>query len=383
MFNKILWESVCIGDVAYEIADRIDKPSESNLKRFVGLEHFDSGELRIRRWGSTETLTSSMKRFQVGDILIARRNVYLKRASLADFDGICSGDAIVLREKDHMITKGFLAFVLNTQKFWQYAIANADGSISKRISVKNLLRYSFKLPPLDEQKRIAELLWAADKVILQNRDILRNLNQIKQIEFDTLTRELCSEKDKVFLGNLIKYASGQVDPKQEPYNKMPLIAPNHIESDTGKLLNVETAEEQCAISGKYVFHKGNIVYSKIRPALNKIIIAEFDGLCSADMYPIMPKDNRLNVRFLYYILTSRLFVNYATRESVRTSIPKLNRNTMSKFQFAYLPLEKQMKYVQELDRLQVAIDSSVERISRTQNMLQQLVNTMIGGDSDV
>src|ERR1041385_6291357 len=86
----------------------------------------------------------------------------------------------------------------------------------------------------------------------------------------------------------VRIANGQVDPRQEPFRSMVLVAPDHIERGTGKLLEKRTAAEQGAISGKYLFNAGDIVYSKIRPYLRKIILADFDGLCSADMYPLKP-----------------------------------------------------------------------------------------------
>lgn len=382
-FDKSNWKTVCLADVAYEISARVDNPSETKYDRFVGLEHFDSGELKIHRCGSTQDLVSAMKLFQAGDILLARRNVYLKRASLVEFDGICSGDAIVLREKEKNVVKGFLAFILNTKDFWKYAIANADGSMSKRINVKNLLKYTFNLPPIDDQKRIAELFWAADNTIRKKENIISDLYQLKEIVTNELIAELTLGTDEVYLGDLIEYANGQVDPREEPYNKMPLVAPNHIESNTGKLLNIETAEEQHAISGKYFFRKGNIIYSKIRPALNKVIIVDFDGLCSADMYPITPKDDRLSVQFLYYLLTSRLFVDYATMESVRTSIPKLNRAAMSKFRFSYLQPIMQSEFVQKLSAIQETIDSNLRNIEDSKELLSHLINWAMGGVSDV
>ena len=82
---------------------------------------------------------------------------------------------------------------------------------------------------------------------------------------------------------VVRVASGQVDPKVEPYHSMILVAPDHIESGSGRLLKKETAGDQYAISGKYLFADGDIVYSKIRPYLRKAIFADFDGLCSADM----------------------------------------------------------------------------------------------------
>jgi len=153
------WRSVKLDDVAEERSDRVDNPCKSGYDRFVGLEHLDSGELTIRRWGSTADLLSAMKLFKSGDILIGRRNAYLKRASKADFDGVCSGDAYVVSEKKGKIAEGLLPIVLNSESFWDYTIAHASGTMSKRAKWRDLAEYSFLLPPPEEQRRIATTLW--------------------------------------------------------------------------------------------------------------------------------------------------------------------------------------------------------------------------------
>jgi|11BtaG_2_1085332.scaffolds.fasta_scaffold03334_4 type I restriction enzyme S subunit len=153
---------VQLKDCCEEIAQRIDNPAESGFERFVGLEHLETGETSIRNWGSTEDVTSSMKLFKAGDVIVARRNVYLRRASRAHFDGLCSGDGIVLRSKPGICLPDLLPFLLNTDAFWEYVTSQADGTMSKRITVKRLLSYEFALPPLEEQRRIAEVLQAAN-----------------------------------------------------------------------------------------------------------------------------------------------------------------------------------------------------------------------------
>src|SRR5262245_32680859 len=118
----------------------------------------------------------------------------------------------------------------------------------------------------------------------------------------------------------VRIANGQVDPRNEPYRTMILVAPDHIEGGTGKLLEKRTAADQQAISGKYVFHAGDVVYSKIRPYLQKAILAEFDGLCSADMYPLTPAAD-VSAGFILAVLLAHRFTKYAESVSVRSGMP--------------------------------------------------------------
>ena len=143
-----------MSDVVTEVNERENNPANSKYERFVGLEHYVSGEVVIRNYGSTERLESTMKVFQAGDILVARRNVYLKRASTVDFDGLTSGDSIVLRAKDPEIGR-ILPFVLNTDAFWDFADQYSDGTMSKRLSPKTLMTFEFDLPDGEELSKLA------------------------------------------------------------------------------------------------------------------------------------------------------------------------------------------------------------------------------------
>ena len=182
--DKSTWKLTKLGELMDDISKRVDNPSKSGYDRFVGLEHFVSGDIKIKNWGTTENLTSSTKAFKTGDILFARRNAYLRRASLVDFDGCCSGDAFVLRENPNKVVPGLLAFFMNSNALWDFANENAAGTMSKRVKWRDLANYEFLLPPKDQQAQLAELLWAMDEVIERERELLKRLDVCKS-SFET------------------------------------------------------------------------------------------------------------------------------------------------------------------------------------------------------
>lgn len=168
-------------NIAVEKNERVDNPSSSPYSVFVGLEHYDSGEATIRRYGSTERLESTMKVFHAGDILIARRNVYLKRAATVDFDGLTSGDSIVLHIENEAYRR-IIPFVLNTDDFWDYANQHADGSMSKRLSPKLLMEYEFSLP--DESiNQVSDILWAMERVKNAYRELIARTDDLVKSQF--------------------------------------------------------------------------------------------------------------------------------------------------------------------------------------------------------
>ncbi|MBZ9859700.1 hypothetical protein [Mesorhizobium sp. CA12] len=135
-----------------------------------------------------------------------------------------------------------------------------------------------------------------------------------------------------------RIASGQVDPRIEPYRSMILIAPDHIESGSGRLLTKITAADQRAVSGKYFVRAGDIIYSKIRPNLQKAARVDFDCLCSADMYPLTPVKG-FSGGFIAAVLLSERFTNFAVSVSARSGMPKINRTELSQY-FCAFPLHE-------------------------------------------
>lgn len=174
--------------------------------------------------------------------------------------------------------------------------------------------------------------------------------------------------------------TGQVDPREYPYSELPLYAPNHIEPATGRLLGVETAAEQGADSGKYPVRSGEVVYSKIRPALRKLIIAPKDGLCSADMYAISPVRG-VSARFLFWAMLSEGFSSAATLASDRVAMPKVNRDTLADFPLPHPPLATQKAIAAFLDRKTAAIDALIARKQRLLDLLAEkraaLINQVV------
>ncbi len=130
----------------------------------------------------------------------------------------------------------------------------------------------------------------------------------------------------------VSIVNGQVDPTNPPYIDMKHVGLENIEKHTGRLLFIKTAREEKLTSGKYFFNKGTVLYGKIRPELRKVYYAEFDGICSADIYPLKPKEN-LYPKFLKYLITDERFYRFAVSASMRTGMPKINRDDIGGYYF--------------------------------------------------
>lgn len=169
---------------------------------------------------------------------------------------------------------------------------------------------------------------------------------------------------------VVDIAEGQIDPEDATHSDRTLIAPNHIESGTGRLLARETASEQGAISGKYPCRRGDVLYSKIRPALRKATIAEEDCLCSADMYPLRPRE-LLASRYLLYLIVSKPFTEWAVLESDRVAMPKINRESLNDLRIPVPPVQVQERLVAFLDPRITILDELVAAKQRLLDLLAE------------
>lgn len=162
-------------------------------------------------------------------------------------------------------------------------------------------------------------------------------------------------------GDISKIAIGQIDPKEKPFCDYYHIGPENVQSDTGLLNLLSKSKDLGLISGKYLFDKEAIIYSKIRPNLNKVCLPNFIGICSADMYPIWPKKELIDRKYLFYFMKSPMFLKEAIASSTRTGLPKINRNDLIKIKVQFPESIEQQKMIASLLS---TWDTAIEKIDR-------------------
>lgn len=379
--NKKTWEECIIEDLVDEASDRIENPSQSEYQKFVGLEEFESGQFKIRKWTTTENLVSAMKLFKSGDILFARRNAYLRRASQVDFDGVCSGDAIVLRQKNN-VEKDLLTYLLNTNKFWDYAIANAAGTMSKRVKWRDLARYSFLLPPPKEQIQIAELFQNIETAIEQAEKQEKNLLKLK----NQLLNDLCGNKlafgnylkkedfEKVKFEKIVFNISERVEPKQT--NLSTYVGLEHLDADN---LNIErTGTPDDVIGTKLKIYKGDIIFGKRRAYLRKVAVSHFDGIASAHSMILRANEKQVEKGFLPHFLQSDVFMQRAVQISEGSLSPTIKWKTLAAQEFILPKKEKQKKLSEVFDRFDQTRDQLTTQKQTLKNLKQKLLNEILG-----
>ena len=177
---------VLLGDVVNLIKDKVDKDT-TDLEYYVGGEHIDGDEIMIRRKGVIQGSTigpAFHMRFQRGDVLLMSRNPHLRKASMVDFDGICSNVSYVCRTKDKgVLLQSLLPFILQTPEFWQFAEENKKGGLPFFLNWKDFARFEFELIPIERQRKISDLLWAMERVKNAYRELIARTDDLVKSQF--------------------------------------------------------------------------------------------------------------------------------------------------------------------------------------------------------
>ena len=256
---------VLLGDVVNHIKDKVDKDT-TDLEFYVGGEHIDGDEITVRRKGLIQGSTigpAFHMRFQKGDVLLMSRNPHLRKASMVDFDGICSDVSYVCRTKDNnVLLQSLLPFILQTTEFWQFAEENKKGGLPFFLNWKDFARFEFELIPIERQQRIADLLWAMERTKNAYRELIARTDDLVKSQFIEMFGDPAENpnqhpmKKLSELGELNRGVS-----KARPRNKPELLG--------GPYPLVQTGEVSAA--GLYIDHYEN-TYSE-------------EGLAQSKMWP--------------------------------------------------------------------------------------------------
>jgi restriction endonuclease S subunit len=189
LFDRKGWKKLPFRAFAESIGERVE-PADAAEEIYVGLDDLDSGDLHIKRWGKGSDVIGTKLRFRKGDIIFGRRRAYQRKLAVAEVDGICSAHAMVVRAKPELVLPEFLPFLMMSDKFMKRAVEISVGSLSPTINWTALKAEEFILPPIDQQRQLAEILWAQDEVIEAELRAIEKCNEWFRVFVDLECHDL-------------------------------------------------------------------------------------------------------------------------------------------------------------------------------------------------
>ncbi len=355
---------VTLGEVAAESKETC-KGDKSGYP-VVGLEHITPGDITLTNWAENDENTFT-KLFRKGDMLFGRRRAYLKKAAVAPFDGICSGDITVIRALPDKIVPELLPFIIQSEDFFDFAVGRSAGSLSPRVKWEHLKTYSFTLPSLEKQRELAEVLWAIEDTRTAYQRLEQATDELVKARFiemfgagkfpDVNIDEVCS--DIVDCPHTTPKYQGKL---LYPAIRTNEIKPGYIDWSTMKYVSIEEYEKRIA---RLTPIAGDIVYGREGTYGNAAILPEGYNFCLGQRVMLF-RVNRYKClpEYLLYALTSDDVKKQADSKNTGSTVPHVNVADARKFTISLPPLDLQNQFaafVEQVDKSKLAVQSMLEK----------------------
>lgn len=267
-----------------------------------------------------------------------------------------------------------------SERYLYYALRNckpaSSGTSIPQLTVPDIKKNEIELYSLSVQETIADKLDAVGRVIELRQQQLQKLDELVKARFVELFGDLKSNSKGwpiVAFTECAKIDTNMIH-DFNGYEDYPHIGIDSIEKETGRLSGYRTVAEDGIVSGKYLFTEKHIIYSKIRPNLNKVAMPDFVGVCSADAYPILVKDDVCVKEYLVYTMRSKYFLDYILSFSSRTNLPKVNKRQVEGFSLPLPAIELQQQFatfVAEVNKSKVAVQKALDEAQLLFDSLMQ------------
>lgn len=362
--DKTSWKLVKFGDVVFEPKEVCKDVIAEEIEHVVGLEHIETDHLHLRNSATIEESTTFSKKFRKGDVLFGRRRAYLKKAALAEFDGICSGDITVFRTKKEL-SPLLLPFIVNNDKFFDYAVKHSAGGLSPRVKFKDLANYEFLLPPKAEQARLAELLWAMDDVI-EKEKILSGKQDNLFLSYSKLifSGECGKATDLGKIGNLIMGQSPEGESYNEIGNGIPFLQGNaEFGNFYPKFIKYTTAPNK-------IVPKDSILIS-VRAPVGDLNIADREYCIGRGLAGLYIDSKELRNYVFNFLKFSKQELD---KRSTGSTFKAINKETLSSLKLI-LPSENDiLKNSTVLYSITLTHESIITNISTSHSLQKSLIN---------
>ncbi len=407
MNNNILpagWECVKFGDIADCISKRVE-PSETDLDVYVGLEHLDSDSLKIKRYGKPSDVEGIKLYVQPGDIIFGKRRAYQRKLAIADFEGICSAHAMVLRAKEEKILRNLLPFFMQSHIFMDRAIAISEGSLSPTIKWKTLCKQEFPLPPAQEQKRISNILWAVeecirkweeslDKAKVYKKVLMKHLFTYGPVGFNEISNIRLKKTEVGMIPDIwnvksicdvatIDYGiSEAVSQNTDPSIGCPILTGANItlygKLDLSKQVYIEPPKQE-----RFFLKIGDLLFnwrSGSPEHVGKTAIFNLNGIYTYASFILRIRTSKeLLTEFGYFLLNYMRSNKYLSRDMSQQVNFKMNAKIFREIKIPYPPLEEQQKIAHILSTLDKTIETAETHRKTLQSLKTRLLNDLLSG----
>lgn len=365
---------VTLGEVAVECRESC-RGDKSGLPA-VGLEHLTPGQIRLSSW-AVNTENTFTKLFRRDDMLFGRRRAYLKKAAQAPFDGICSGDITVIRARPGKLLPELLPFIIQNDDLFDFAVGRSDGSLSPRVKWENLANYTFELPTLTEQKKLAEVLWSISDTIQAYQDLLTKTEELVKARFVEMLGD--GMYPISLLINLIKEGAGVsygiVQPGDDGTGDMGVLRPVDIVDGKLSLKSIKYIDRAIGEGFKKTELTGDELLITVRGTTGTTALTDdrFAGMNVTRGIAVIRYDRRkINPVYLNAYFNTDKSQRYIQEHTKGATLQQINLSDLRLQEIPVPPMAQQEKmsaFITQADQSKFALQRTITSLQETKRSL--------------
>lgn len=375
-------KTVKFGDICREVKLTTKDPIEDGYERYIGLEHLDSGSLKIKRWGMIAEDNPSFTRvFKKGQILFGKRRPYLKKAAIAEFDGICSGDIIVLEPTGNDFLPELLPFIVQSDRFWDWAVKTSSGSLSPRTKFKEIALLEMQKPSAEKQKSYSEMLIQQSSILQKYEDLIESLkNLLNSLIFHELRIINPFNVDSTSLPNewkikkleqiaVVERGKFTPRPRNNPIyyeGKYPFIQTGDVGSANLFITEHSQTLNEKGLAVSKIFSAGTI-FVTIAANIGDVAMATYDTAATDSVVAIKSEKGIDPVWLLFYMSALKAHLDWIATESAQKNI---NLATLRPLRIAVPPSDFQESIGKKLLSIRKYLDSLLEAKENLNRLLK-------------
>lgn len=353
------WTQVKFGDVVTNVNDNVKDPSNNGVERSLGLDHLDPGEIKITRWGSTSDGGTFTRRVKPGQTLFGKRRAYQRKTAYAEFDAVCSGDILVFASKDpSVLLPELLPFLASTDAFYEHALQTSAGSLSPRTRWTDLSKYEFLLPPSEEQRRIAGLLWSVERHLQAMSAQRESSWSVLMAAVDDLSRleypiKKIQETLSVARGGSPRPINDYLTNDGSGVNwiKIGDISPDgkYIDRTSDKIRKEGTSKSRQV-------RPGDLLLSNSM-SFGRPYIVRIDGYIHDGWLMLTDKGGNWRSEYLYFLLRSEAVQTQFNSQAGGSTVKNLNKDRVAVVEVPVPPIQVQDRELERLNTIEQSVAS--------------------------
>ena len=322
LFDRSGWQRVRFGDVVKQMKEQVD-PQADGIERYVAGEHMQTENVHIQEWGTVGEGylgPAFIRGFRKGQVLYGSRRTYLKKVAVAEWDGVTANTTFVLEAIEGKLLQELLPWLMLSESFTKHSVQESKGSTNPYINFPDIAKFEFNLPPLDQQRRISEILWAVDELLLKWIDAKNELDLLRityaSKAYGVFNSPPTSAKLTSPLSELVEI-NPSLGMRLDDEIEVSFIAMADV-SEVGQITNKLTKQYKNVKNGFTSFRNGDIIFAKITPCMENgkgALVSDLRneiGFGSTEFHVLRPKSPD-DAEFIFHLSMHPQFRNAAKR----------------------------------------------------------------------